>query len=90
MDRRDFLKTIGVLAITAPLGLAALKPVQAKPEIETPPTVESAQDEQDCSGSMMYFPNIRTCTDIDWVPEDREVMRGKVLTSYLERFALKH
>jgi len=43
MDRRDFLKALGLLAATAPAGVAALKQMEFEPEIEAAQVAEVAE-----------------------------------------------
>ena len=92
MDRRDFLKMLGLLAATAPAGIAALKQAPVAPEAPAPSAAmfaditKAAKESAATVGAMAD--SAFDC--LEAMAEDREVMRGKVLTPYLERFALKH
>lgn len=52
MDRRDFLKTLGLLAVTAPAGIAALKQVEFEPEIDPVVFADVAEKASEAAGKM--------------------------------------
>jgi len=92
MDRRDFLKTLGLLAVTAPAGIAALKQAPVAPEAPAPGAAmfaditKAAKESAATVGAMadsafdcldaMAVPIIQTATDIDWVPEVPQTHNG--------------
>ena len=52
MDRRDFLKTMGLLAVTAPAGIAALKQIELEPEIDAAPFADLAESAGEAGGKL--------------------------------------
>jgi len=67
MDRRDFLKTMGLLAVTAPAGIAALKQIELEPEIDAAPFADLAESAGEAGAKLGEMAQcVDDCADALW------------------------